>query len=110
MAHAFYPFYGVHAFVKVPKPDFDWSLPLNWTVTGTAYDNIVPFTDGSFHSFVRRERPQIVWRQGREGGIPIALSNGVQYTGRPGQSYFDGVFTLLQPINTKQSNVAATTS
>lgn len=101
LAHAFLPFYGVHAFAPIPGPGFNWTFPLNWTVTGVAYDNVVKFTDGTTHTFSRRERPHLVWdtpRSVRAGGTAVSLSNGVQYAGRPREAYADGVFTLLQPL------------
>jgi hypothetical protein len=101
LAHAFLPFYGVHAFAPIPRPEFNWSLPLNWTVTGVAFDNIVKFSDGTSHSYARRERPHLVWAPSgaaKEGDMAVSLSNGVQYAGRLRQAYADGVFTLIQPL------------
>ncbi|VEU39444.1 unnamed protein product [Pseudo-nitzschia multistriata] len=114
LAHAFSPFIGVHAFVPIPPADFDWTLPLNWTVTGVAYNNTVRFTDGSSHLFPRRERPHLVWepsetKAGKTTGAnlkPVALSSGVQYSGRPNESYSDGVFTLLQPMGSIAQEIA----
>lgn len=110
LAHAFSPFYGVHAYAMVPPSDFDdWrNQSLNWTVTGVAYDNNVRFTDGSSHSFPRRERPHLVWALASSGKKPVALSNGVQIAGKPSQTNVDGVFTLMQPINRGSSSFEKT--
>ncbi|CAJ1944637.1 unnamed protein product [Cylindrotheca closterium] len=97
LAHAFLPFYGVHAYAPIPPASFDWdSYPLNWTVTGIAYDNLVNFTDGTQHAYARRERPHLVW--GPSGKKILALSNGVQFDGKLREHYKDGVFTLVQPV------------
>lgn len=85
LAHAFTPFYGVHAFVHpkdVPSNFSDQTTTMNWTLGGAAYGNNVSFTkggkpDGSF-AFSRRERPHLVWAPGQEGKIPLALTNGVE--------------------------------
>jgi len=103
LAHAFLPFYGVHAYAPIPPASFDWNYPLNWTVTGVAYDNQVNFTDGSRHAYARRERPHLVW--GPSGKI-VALSNGVQFDGKLRQEYKDGVFTLVQPVRSDTLPIA----
>ncbi|KAL3938096.1 MAG: hypothetical protein SGBAC_006925 [Bacillariaceae sp.] len=100
IAHAFLPFYGVHAYAPIPPASFDWdAYPLNWTVTGIAYDNLVHFTDGSQHAYARRERPHLVW--GPSGNV-LALSNGVQFDGKLRDHYKDGVFTLVQPVRSSK--------
>eukprot|EP00980_Cylindrotheca_fusiformis_P004356 scaffold925_cov129-Cylindrotheca_fusiformis.AAC.9 len=108
LAHAFLPFYGVHAFVPIPPPDFDWTFPLNWTVTGVAYDNIVHFVDGTTHAYARRERPHLTFsappKSSRKRAIPLSLSNGVQYAGKLRQSFRDGAFTLVQPLGPEDTN------
>jgi len=118
LAHAFSPFYGVHAYAK-PGRDFDWRPAsgdaLEWTVSGVAYGNGVDFAaDGRssrHHAFCRRERPHLVWAAGtEEGARPVALVNGVQPGGRPNAPGKDGTFTLIQPIvsppwrNTRRSS------
>lgn len=100
LAHAFSPFYGVHAYAK-PRRNFDWGSghPLEWTVSGVAYSNIVEFTDGLNYTFCRRERPHLIWAAGAEEGVrPVALVNGVQPNCRPNDPSVDGTFTLSQPI------------
>jgi hypothetical protein len=67
---------------------------MNWTVTGSAYGADVAFTDGSRFTFVRRERPHLIWRDGEA----VALSNGVQYVGRLDEPKADATFTLVQPV------------
>jgi hypothetical protein len=53
LAHAFDPFFGVHA-IAVAGPGTtnasgksNWSTPMQWEITGAAYGNVVNFTDGS---------------------------------------------------------------
>lgn len=106
LAHAFSPFYGVHAYAK-PREDFDWDSgdPLEWTVSGVAYSNVVEFTDGQNYTFSRRERPHLVWAAGTEEGVrPVALVNGVQPNGRPNAPGQDGTFTLSQPISSNSGS------
>ena len=69
-----------------------------WTVTGVAYDNNVTFADGTKVALCRRERPHLLWKHGRAGGIPVALTNGVQLTGPRNTAFVDSVFTLAQGI------------
>jgi hypothetical protein len=101
LAHAFDPFYGIHAFVHpehVPKNFSDGVTAMNWTVSGAAYGNTVEFIDGTSFAFVRRERPHLVWGPGQEGVMPVALTNGVQYGAYANAVGDDGVFSLSQPI------------
>ena len=107
LAHAFNPFFGVHAYAPIPSsPNFNWTRHmLNWTVTGVAYDNIVQYHDGRMYQFSRRERPHLIWSSScqEEDGrtrapFPLALSSAVQYTGVLREAYADGSFTLVQPI------------
>lgn len=63
-----------------------------WWSTGTAYTNLVEYTDGSSHLFDRRERPHMVFAE--NSTVPVALSNAV----RPGGADGDRTFTLLQGL------------
>ena len=99
LAHVFRPFYGAHAWAHAP-PGRDWSKPLDWRVTGVAYDNVVSFTDGTSHAFARRERPHLVFGEG--GVTPVALSTSAQPTGTPGAPGVDATYTLLQPVKTRR--------
>eukprot|EP01051_Picozoa_sp_SAG22_P017358 SAG22_NODE_2657_length_2331_cov_1.494624_2_plen_502_part_00 len=50
LAHAFTPFYGVHAYVKPEDVPANWSDPtatLKWTLGGVAYGNVVNYTAAS---------------------------------------------------------------
>ena len=72
----------------------------NWTFTGTAWSNVVEFTDGSSYIFSRRERPHLVFGDSRDPFRISALTTGVQYgTGSPvalpGE---DACYTLYQPV------------
>jgi len=75
----------------------------SWTYTGTAYGNAANYSDGSWQVFQRRERPHLLFDA---RGLPVALSNGVQYSAPPdvqceigGLPYTcDPVFTLVTPI------------
>eukprot|EP00035_Acanthoeca_spectabilis_P004778 m.106857 g.106857 ORF g.106857 m.106857 type:complete len:607 (-) comp12724_c0_seq2:1803-3623(-) len=98
LAHAFFPFYGVHAYATPDDCPSDWTngKPMNWTVTGVAYTDVIEFTDGSNISAARRERPHLIW--GKEGTTPIALSNGVQPGGKPNEPNTDAVTTIVQPL------------
>eukprot|EP00041_Stephanoeca_diplocostata_P001737 m.21178 g.21178 ORF g.21178 m.21178 type:complete len:514 (+) comp12330_c0_seq1:69-1610(+) len=102
LAHAFSPFFGVHAFSDSSGWPKNWTSgdPMAWNVTGVAYDNIVNFTDGTSVAVVRRERPHIIWQPGAHGRVALALTNGVQPYGRPNTPYQDHVFTLSQPLRT----------
>ena len=64
----------------------------NWTYTGFAWSNAANFSDGSWQTFSRRERPHLLFAA--DGVTPIALSTGVEYGGG------DAVFTLVQPVAT----------
>eukprot|EP00935_MAST-01C_sp_MAST-1C-sp1_P001890 g1890.t1 len=100
LAHAFSPFFGVHAFSDAPLTR-NWTdgTPMEWTITSAAYGNNVSFTDGSSFAFSRRERPHLVWARGTAPGEqPVALTNGVQYGGPPNAPGGDAVYTLAQPI------------
>jgi len=100
LAHAFSPFFGVHAFSDKAQWPANWSSgqPMGWTVTGVAYSADVEFTDGTKFTFLRRERPHLVWAAGRYGTTPLALTNGVQYGGPPNKPYMDAVMTLSQGL------------
>eukprot|EP00036_Acanthoecidae_sp_10tr_P012986 CAMPEP_0206288316 /NCGR_PEP_ID=MMETSP0106_2-20121207/1553_1 /ASSEMBLY_ACC=CAM_ASM_000206 /TAXON_ID=81532 /ORGANISM="Acanthoeca-like sp., Strain 10tr" /LENGTH=351 /DNA_ID=CAMNT_0053718865 /DNA_START=128 /DNA_END=1180 /DNA_ORIENTATION=- len=63
-----------------------------WYSTGTAYTNLVAYTDGSTHLFDRRERPHMVFAE--NSTVPVALSNAV----RPGGQDGDRTFTLVQGL------------
>ena len=102
IVHAFTPFYGAHAWAYAP-PGRNWSAhgaALEWRISGAAYGNEVTFTDGSSRTFVRRERPHLIWS--KDGLVPIALTNGVQYEGHANIPDGDGTFTLIQPLRTKE--------
>lgn len=61
IAHAFTPFYGVHAYVHPKDVPKDWKKDvMRWTLGGVAYGNSVNFTDGTSYAFSRRERPHLV--------------------------------------------------
>ena len=115
LAHAFSPFFGVHAFVHpkdVPANFSDGRTIMKWTVSGSAYGNSVRFTDGGSYAFSRRERPHLIWSQENSDGIgitprPVALSNGVQYGGPANAVGKDTVFTLVQLIAQTQNRTAA---
>ena len=115
LAHAFSPFFGVHAFVHpkdVPANFSDGRTIMKWTVSGSAYGNSVRFTDGGRYAFSRRERPHLIWSQENSDGIgipprPVALSNGVQYGGPANVVGKDTVFTLVQLIAQTQNRTAA---
>jgi hypothetical protein len=98
IAHAFSPFYGVHAYATPSDCPQNWTdgTPMNWTVTGVAYSNVIVFTDGTNVSASRRERPHLIWDA--DGVSPVALSNGVQLAGQPNAPNTDGVTTLVQPL------------
>ena len=104
LAHAFSPFYGVHAFVHPSDVPTNWSdvnVALNWTVGGVAYGNVVNFTDRGPFAFSRRERPHLIWKEGENssmGMTPIALSNGVEYGTRANTAGQDMVFTFVQEL------------
>ena len=106
LAHAFSPFCGVHAYAT-PSRNFHWDSgdPLEWTVSGVAYSNVVEFTDGQNYTLSRRERPHLVWAAGTKEGVrPVALTNGVQPNGRPNAPSQDGTFTLSQPISSNSGS------
>jgi len=80
----------------------------NWTFSKTiAYNATVQWTDGSSTTMSRRERPQLVLKD----GLPAFLSNGVSENAPPpsptpaGQStpkvVHDASFTLIVPIATQ---------
>ena len=104
LAHAFSPFYGVHAFVHPSDVPIDWgnaSQVLKWTLSGVAYGNVVNFTDRGSFAFSRRERPHLIWKEGQSaaGGVtPIALSNGVEYGAKANTAGEDTIFTLIQQL------------
>jgi hypothetical protein len=104
IAHAFTPFYGVHAYVHPHDIPANWSDPstmLKWTLGGVAYGNVVNFTDRGSFAFSRRERPHLVWKKGEsasDGVSPIALSNGVEYGQRANTAGEDTIFTLVQML------------
>lgn len=82
----------------------------SWVYTGTAYGNSQNYTDGSFQTFLRRERPHLLFSE--DGTTPIALSNGVQYavennvtcTIGGAVSVCDPIFTLVTPIGRQASD------
>ena len=116
LAHAFSPFYGVHAFVRPADVPANWSDPtaaLRWTVGGAAYGNQVEFAGaggggggGGRFAFSRRERPHLIWAKGGFGRSPIALSNGVEYGARANTPGEDAIFTLVQPLRTAAAAAA----
>lgn len=77
----------------------------SWVYTGTAYGNSANFSDGSWQTFLRRERPHLLFAP--DGVTPLALSNGVQFAAGEGvtceigggTSVCDPIFTLVTPIN-----------
>ena len=119
LAHAFSPFFGVHA-IAVDGAPANWTdgTPMRWEVTGAAYGNRVLFDDGTVQEYARRERPHLIFggaqqqqqqqqqeeEEEEEGGasadgpVPLALVNGVQYGGAPNAPFEDGVMTLVQGI------------
>ena len=101
LAHAFTPFYGVHAFVHpadIPRNLSDPHQTVKWTLGGVAYGNSVNYTDRGPFEFSRRERPHLVWKHGAVGVTPVALSNGVEYGERANTAGEDTIFTLVQEI------------
>ena len=64
----------------------------HWVYTGTAYNTSVRFADGSVTTYVRRERPHLIFADSMRPSTPTHLSTGVQYGDR------DATFTLVQPI------------
>jgi hypothetical protein len=102
LAHAFTPFYGVHAFVHPHDVPANWSdpnVPLRWTLSGAAYDNNVQFKNRGSFAFSRRERPHLIWKEGESaanGTTPVALSNGVEYGKEANTAGEDTIFTLVQ--------------
>jgi hypothetical protein len=77
------PRVGRHAFAH------DVRGPWTFGAATLAFNTTVHFTDGTTIIYSRRERPQLLWSEGR----PIMLTTGVQEAGSP-QSY-----TLCQPIS-----------
>ena len=66
---------------------------IDWTLSETpAYSSTVRFANGSSVTYVRRERPHLVFDA---RGDPIALVNGVC---EKGDDVDDFTFTLVQPI------------
>jgi hypothetical protein len=91
------PYLGGHAFSVDGEA---------WVYTGTAYRNSANYSDGSWQTFLRRERPHLLFAA--DGFTPLALSNGVQYAVEGGgvtceigggASVCDPIFTLVTPIN-----------
>ena len=70
-----------------------------WVYTGFAYGARALYSDGSWQSFSRRERPHLLFAP--DGETPVALSNGVQYGAR------DAIFTLVQYIATPTAMLAS---
>ena len=63
---------------------------VNWIYGGLAFDNTVEYTDGSKFTFIRRERPHLVFDI-KDDCTPVLLSSSVTY-------YKDASFTFVQPI------------
>ena len=70
---------------------------LDWTMTGTAWGNVVDFIDGGRYEFSRRERPHLVF--GADGVTPVAISTG--FRDGPG----DHTFTLVQETELSQEEM-----
>jgi hypothetical protein len=101
------PYLGGHAFSADGA---------QWTYTGTAYGNSANFTDGTWQTFARRERPHLLFAA--DGYTPVALSNGVQFAAPEGvacsiggvAATCDPVFTLVTPINSSSSSSSSSSS
>lgn len=81
---------------------------LTWTFTGTAWSNVVHFTDGSSYPFSRRERPHVIFGDPANPFTITHLSTGVQY-GEGSPVYSDGedaCYTPVQPVRTSQDSFA----
>jgi len=74
---------------------------LDWVFTGTAWGNVVNFTDGLVYKFSRRERPHFVFGDRTDPFKITALTTGVQYGPHAPISADgeDACFTLLQPVS-----------
>lgn len=70
---------------------------LNWTFTGTAFNNTVKFTDGGVYTFSRMERPHLIFGDPTRPFDPTHITTGVQY-GDGVSVGGDACYTLLQPI------------
>ncbi len=66
-----------------------------WYSTGTAYTNLVQYTDGTSHLFDRRERPHLIFAENTTNPVALATS------ARPGGLDGDRTFTLVQGLRTK---------
>ena len=88
---------GIHAFSRDGN---------HWTNGGTAYTNLVDFTDGTRLLLNRRERPHVVFAKGTT--VPIALSNSAEPGGASGEggrvpTGGDLSFTLVQAIKLRRT-------
>lgn len=77
---------------------------LNWTFTGTAWNNTVTYVDESdeltYYPFSRRERPHVIFGDAAQPFKITHLSTGVQY-GEGSPIYADGqdaCYTVVQPV------------
>ena len=73
---------------------------LDWTMTGTAWGNVVDFIDGGRYEFSRRERPHLVFGDVGDPFKITGLTSGVMY-GDHAPDFVageDACFTLFQPV------------
>lgn len=82
---------------------------LTWTLSGTAWGNVVEFEDGERYEFSRRERPHLIFTDPDNPSKITGLTTGVMYeeaapASRPGE---DACYTLLQKVSSKTDDVPA---